>query len=155
LLNFLYLKTEFLLLIGLPQQLNKLNSSTIHLPNGVTFITDRLLSHRSLLVLFLASLANLKPPWQSHINGGGTAFLICEPEPASLLSAPTQTFKSFEMSAITLNSSVHLTVFNVYRPPPATTKTRKPVPFSDFLTDLYTFLSLAATTSHDFLITGD
>jgi len=60
------------------------------------------------------------------------------------------------MSAITLKLfSSNLTVFNVYRPPPATTKTRKPVHFSDFLTDLYTFLSLAATTPHEFLVTGD
>jgi len=91
---------------------------------------------------------------KSHIVGGGTAFLIREP--ASLLSVSTQTFKSFEMSAITHKLfSSNLTVFNVYRPPPAITKTRKPVPFSDFLTDLYAFLSLAATTPHEFLITGD
>jgi len=58
------------------------------------------------------------------------------------------------MSANTLKLfNSNLTVFNIYRPPPA--KTRKPVPFSDFLTDLYTFLSLAATTPHEFLITGD
>jgi len=60
------------------------------------------------------------------------------------------------MSAITLKLfSSNQAVFNVYRPPPASTKTRKPVPSSDFLTDLYTFLSLAATTPHEFLITGD
>jgi len=60
------------------------------------------------------------------------------------------------MSAIKLKLfSSNLTVFSVYRPPPAATKTCKPVPFSDFLTDLYTFLSLAATTPHEFLINGD
>ena len=91
---------------------------------------------------------------KSHIVGGGTAFLIREP--ATLLSTPTQSFKSFEMSSVTLKLfSSKLTVFNVYRPPPATTKTRKAVPFSDFLTDLDTLLSLAATTPHEFLITGD
>jgi exonuclease III len=91
---------------------------------------------------------------KSHIVGGGTAFLIREP--TTLLSTPSQTFKSFEMSSVTLKLfKSNLTVFNVYRPPPATTKTRKPVSFSDFLTDLDTLLSLAATTPHEFLITGD
>jgi len=91
---------------------------------------------------------------KSHILGGGTAFLIREP--ATLLSTPTHSFKSFEMSSVTLKLlSSSLTVFNVYRPPPATTKTRKPVSFSDFLSDLHTLLSLAATIPHEFLITGD
>ena len=91
---------------------------------------------------------------QSHIIGGGTAFLVREP--AIFLSSPTQTFKSFEMSSVTLKLlRSKLTVFNVYRPPPATTKTRKPVPFPHFLTDLHSFLSFAATTPHEFLITGD
>ena len=49
-------------------------------------------------------------------------------------------------------SKSRLTVFNVYRPPPSYTKA---VPFSQFLTDFQTLVSLAATTSHDFLITGD
>ena len=48
------------------------------------------------------------------------------------------------MSTVTLKlSTSNLTIFNAYRPPPTTTKSREPVPFSDFLTD--TFLSLAAT----------
>jgi len=60
------------------------------------------------------------------------------------------------MSSVTLKLfSSNLTFFNVYRPPPATTKTRKPVSFSDFLSDLDTLLSLAATIRHEFLITGD
>jgi len=93
------------------------------------------------------------PATKAHIVGGGTAFLIREP--ASLLSAPAQTFKSFEMSAVTLKLfRSNLTIFNVYRSP-ATTKSHKTVPFSDFLTDLDTFQSLAATTPHEFLITGD
>jgi len=97
----------------------------------------------------------LPSPYPSHkISSVGTAFLIYEP--ASLLSAPTQTFKSFEMSAITLKLfSSNQTIFNVDRPPQATTKNRKPVPFSDILTDLDTFLSLAATTPHESLVTGD
>jgi len=107
-----------------------------------------------LVLLFLPSFANLKPPSLTLSAGVYAAFLIREP--ASLLCAPTQTFKSFKMSSITLKLfSSNLTVFNVYRPPPATTKTREPVPFSDFVTALYTFLSLAATTPHEFHITGD
>ena len=83
----------------------------------------------------LISCPRPAPSTKSHIVGGGTAFLIREP--AILLTAPTQCFKSFEMSSITLKLfSSNLTIFNVYRPPPATTKTRKPVPFSDLLTDL-------------------
>ena len=60
------------------------------------------------------------------------------------------------MSAVTLKLfRSNLTIFNVYRPPPATTKSRKAVPFSEFLTDLDTFRYLTATTPHEFLITGD
>jgi len=60
------------------------------------------------------------------------------------------------MSSVTLKLfSSNLNVFNVYRPPPDTTKTRKSVSFSDFLSDLDTLLSLAATIPHEFLITGD
>jgi len=59
------------------------------------------------------------------------------------------------MSAITLKLfRSNLTIVNVYRLPPATTKSRKPVPFSHILTELDTFLSFAATTPHEFLITG-
>jgi len=60
-------------------------------------------------------------------------------------------FKTFELSSVSLKL-LHskLTIFNVYHPPPATTKTRKSMPFS-----LYIFISLAATTPHEFLITGD
>jgi exonuclease III len=102
----------------------------------------------------LISFPRSAPTTKSHIVGGGTAFLIREP--ATLLSAPAQSFKSFEMSSITLKLfRSNLTVFNIYRPPPATTKTRKPVSFSDFLTDLDILLSLAATIPHEFLITGD
>ena len=98
--------------------------------------------------------APITPNTKSHIVGGGTAFLIREP--AVFLSTPAQSFKSFEMSSVTLKLfSSSLTVFNVYRPPPATTKSHKAVSFSDFLTDLHTLLSLAATTPHEFLITGD
>jgi exonuclease III len=91
----------------------------------------------------------------SHVVGGGTAFLVREP--AHIVNTPfNQKFKSFEMSSLTLKlRTSKLTVFNVYRPPPANTKSRKSVPFSFFLAELDTFLSLAATTPHEFLITGD
>ena len=94
----------------------------------------------------------------SHIVGGGTAFLVREP--THIVNTPSnQKFKSFEMSSLTLKlRTSKLTVFNVYRPPPANTKSRKSVPFSlslSFLAELDTFLSLASTTPHEFLITGD
>jgi len=81
----------------------------------------------------LMSCPRSTPATKSHIVGGGTAFLIREP--AFLLSTPTQTFKSFEMPVITLKLfSSNLTIFN---------------------SELDTFLSLAAITPHEFLITGD
>jgi len=49
-----------------------------------------------------------------------------------------------------LNSSV-----STWNPPPATTKTRKPGSFSDFLSDLDTLPSIAATIHREFLINGD
>jgi len=63
------------------------------------------------------------------------------------------TFNTFELSSVTLKL-LHskLTILNVYRSPPATTKTRKSMPFSLFLSELNTFISHAATTTHEFLI---
>ena len=62
-----------------------------------------------------------------------------------------------------LNSK--LTVFNIYRNHylPNTSKksntssksSHDPVPFSDFLADLHILIATAATTPHDFIITGD
>ena len=48
-----------------------------------------------------------------------------------------------------------LTVFNIYRNNYQTLLHNDPVPFSDFLIDFQTFISTAATTPHEFLITGD
>jgi hypothetical protein len=95
------------------------------------------------------------PNSTSHIVGGGTAFLVREP--AHIVNTSSnQKFKSFEMSSVTLKlRNSKLTVFNVYRPPPANTKSRKSVAFSLFLAEFDTLLSLAATTPHEFLITGD
>ena len=92
---------------------------------------------------------------KSKVIGGGTAFLIREP--CVILSSSTHTFNSFEMSSVTLKlHSAKLTVFNVYRPPPSSTvKSRLSVPFSQFLTELDSLFSIAATTPHEFLITGD
>ena len=70
-----------------------------------------------------------------------------------ILSSSSPVVKSFEISIVTLKlSKSRLTIFNVYRPPPSSTKA---VPFSQFLIDFQTLVSLTATTSHEFLITGD
>ena len=106
------------------------------------------------------SPANLK----QKIVGGGTAFLVHNS--CTIISSSSQIFKSFEMSSITiklLNSK--LTVFNIYRNHylPNTSKKSNTssksshdlVPFSDFLADLHILIATAATTPHDFIITGD
>ena len=91
---------------------------------------------------------------KSKIIGGGTAFLIREP--VVQLPSPSKSFRSFEMSSVTLKLlNSKLTIFNVYRPPPCHTKSREPVPFSTFLDELNTLLSIASTIPHNFLITGD
>jgi hypothetical protein len=90
----------------------------------------------------------------SSVVGGGTAFLIRDP--FTLLPTPNLTFKSFELSTVTLKlPHAKLTVFNIYRPPPTAAKSRSPVPFSQFLKDLHKLFSISATTPHEFLITGD
>ena len=91
---------------------------------------------------------------RSNIIGGGTAFLLREP--LVQLPSSTQSFLSFEMSSVTLKlSKSKLTIFNVYRPPPCYSNHRKPAPFSVFLDEFNTLLSLASTIPHNFLITGD
>jgi exonuclease III len=90
---------------------------------------------------------------KSHVIGGGTAFLIRDP--CTILPSPTRIFKSFEFSSTILKlHGTKLAIFNVYRPP-ASTKTRSSVPMSQFFKDLNTLISIAATTPHEFLITGD
>ena len=84
-------------------------------------------------------------------SGGGTGFLIREPFTQLPVSHPD--FSSFESSNITLKlPHTKLSVFNIYRPPPSATRR---VPFSKFLDEFSSFLSLAATTPHEFIITGD
>ena len=106
------------------------------------------------------SPANLK----QKIIGGGTAFLVHNS--CTIISSSSQIFKSFEMSSITIKLlKSKLTVFNIYRNHylPNTSKksntpsksSHDPVPFSDFLADLHILIATAATTPHDFIITGD
>jgi exonuclease III len=90
----------------------------------------------------------------SSIVGGGTAFLLREP--CKLLSTPTTTFKSFEMSTVTIKlPHSNLALYNIYRPPQSTTKSRHSVSFSQFLEDFQTLISSVSTSPHEFLITGD
>ena len=79
--------------------------------------------------------------------GGGTGFFI--PEPFKQVPTSLPKFTSFESSSVTLKlpHSV-LSVFNIYCPP---LSSRFSKPFSVF----FSFLSTAATTPHEFLITGD
>ena len=83
--------------------------------------------------------------------GGGTGFLIREPFTQLPTSIPA--FSSFESSGITLKL-LHwkLSVFNVY-PPPNSSPFTKSVTL--FLDEFHSFLSLAATTPHELLITGN
>jgi len=70
-----------------------------------------------------------------------------------VMSLTCPAFKSFELPYVTLKLfNYKLTVYNVYRPSSATTKTRKYVPFSVFLGELDFLLTLAATNFHEFLI---
>jgi exonuclease III len=90
----------------------------------------------------------------SSVVGGGTAFLIREP--FTLISSPDTTFKSFEMSTITLKlPHSKLSLFNIYRPPSSSAKSRDTTSFSQFLDDFQTLISSISTSPHDFLITGD
>ena len=84
-------------------------------------------------------------------SGGGTAFLIREPFTQLPTSVPD--FSSFESSSVTQQlSHSKLSVFNIYRPPSSSTHSK---PFSVLLDDFSFFLSSAATTPHEFIITGD
>ena len=96
----------------------------------------------------------VSPSSTSSVIGGGTAFLIRDP--CTLLSSPTPIFKSFELSSVTLKlKHSKLTVYNIYRPPSSSAKSRAFATFSQFLEDFQTLVSSASTTPHEFLITGD
>ncbi len=91
-------------------------------------------------------------PYRSSCNiGGGTGFLIREPFTHLPSSIPA--FSSFESSVITLKlPHSKLSVFNIYRPPNSSPFSK---PVSLFLDEFHSFLSIAVTSPHEFLITGD
>jgi len=106
-----------------------------------------------------AELLNCTPPNYSFTsiprkhsgNSGGTGFLIREP----FTELPTRlpNYSSFESSSITLQlSRSKISVYNMYRPPSSS-----PISTSNsvFLDDFNSFISFAATTPHEFMITGD
>jgi len=87
----------------------------------------------------------------SKVVGGGTGFLIREP--FTQLSTSTPQFSSFELSSVTLKlPQSKMSFFNIYRPPSSSSFSK---PFSLFLDEFNSFLSVAATTPHEFIITGD
>src|SRR6218665_3759052 len=82
---------------------------------------------------------------------GGTAFLIREP--ASVLDSLNYMYKTFKSSSVTLKlPTSKLTIFNIYRPPNSPAYSAKP---SVFLDEFNSFLSVVATTPHEFVLTGD
>ena len=90
----------------------------------------------------------------SSVVGGGTAFLIRDP--FTLISSPDITFKSFEMSTVTLKlPHSKLSLFNIYRLPFSSAKSQDTASFSQFLDDSQTLISPTSTSAHDFLITGN
>src|SRR6218665_3859830 len=94
-----------------------------------------------------------KPPSKASTSNprGGTAFLIREP--ATVLDSPNYMYKTFESSSVTLKlPTSKLTIFNIYRPPNTSAYSAKQ---SDFLEEFNSFLSVVATTPHEFILTGD
>ena len=86
--------------------------------------------------------------------GGGTGFLVREP--CRLLSSPTATFKSFELSTLAIKlPRTNLALYNIYRPPQSTAKSRLSSSFSQFLEDFRTLISIVSTSPNEFVITGD
>jgi hypothetical protein len=62
-------------------------------------------------------------------------------------------FSSFEVLAVTVKShDAKLAIHDIYRPPDSSAHAK---PFSTFMSEFCSFLSLIATTPHEFLITGD
>jgi len=90
----------------------------------------------------------------SSIVGGGTEFLLHKS--CKLLSTPTTTFKSYELSSVTIKlTHSNLALYNIYRPPQSTTKSRHSVSFSQILEDFQILISFVSTSPHGFLIIGD
>ena len=99
--------------------------------------------------LFSAPRFHIDNP-SKPILAGGTAFLIKEP---FIQNSAAHHYSSFEYLSITLKfPKAQLALFNVYRPPPPSPYSQ---PFSTFLNLFSSFLSHAATTPHEFIITGD
>src|SRR5271157_6309035 len=70
-----------------------------------------------------------------------------------LFSMHCSSYTSFESFAITIHfGHRNLTVFNIYRPDSDSGYSE---PFATFLDQFQSFLAVAATTPHDFIITGD
>jgi len=87
----------------------------------------------------------------SQAVGGSTGFLIHEP--FTQLPTSHNEFSSFELSSVTLKlPHSKISVFNIYRPPSSFIFSKL---FSVFLGEFNSFLSFAATTPHEFIITGD
>ena len=83
--------------------------------------------------------------------GGETAFLILDS--ISIILNPSHNYKAFECSSLTLTLPFStLTIFNVYRRPTSLKYSQR---ISVFLDEFETFLSSAATTPHEFIITSD
>jgi len=86
----------------------------------------------------------------SSIVGGGTAFLLrfnlenFSPHLLLLLNP---------LNCLQLQSN-YLALYNIYRPPQSTTKSRHSVSFSQFLEDFQTLISSVSTSPREFLITG-
>jgi hypothetical protein len=94
------------------------------------------------------------------VVGSGAAFLIRQS--STLLTCPTPSFNSFEISSITLERpKSKFTVYNIYRPRTTFAKSRNTSSFSQFIEDFQCFIFSVATLSpplslsHEFLITGD
>ena len=77
-------------------------------------------------------------------------------EPFTLISSPYTTFKSFEMTTVTLKlPHSELSLSNIRRPPYSSAKSWDTASFSQFLDDSQTLISAISTSPHDFLLTGD
>jgi Endonuclease-reverse transcriptase len=90
------------------------------------------------------------------VVGGGTAFLLRD-SVVIVRSPPCPVFKSFEPSSATLKlPHSKLTVYSVYRPPPACHNKNPQICAILFFSVKWTsMLTLAATNPHEFLIIGD
>ena len=85
------------------------------------------------------------------ILGGGLGFLV--KDHYTVLSLTPCCYDSFECLSITVKlHSGNITIYSVYRPPSTSSYATT---FSKFLNDFESFLTVAAVSPHNFLITGD